>query len=123
MTVIWLAAGGVLGTLARYVLATRIGDLAGSTALGIFAVNIIGALAIGVFLGLAESREHWSREAHLFVATGFLGAFTTFSALAWQTYQFLDLRDAPAALANMAGTALVGLAAVYAGVALARLVP
>jgi CrcB protein len=53
---------------------------------------------------------------------GFLGGFTTFSTLTWQTYEFFAARDAAAAMLNVVGSVVVGMAAVYAGVGLARLI-
>ena len=79
MTPLYLIIGGSLGTLARYYGATRVGEWAHSNAIGVFAVNIVGAFVIGLFLTLSEERGGFSREARLLVATGFLGAFTTFS--------------------------------------------
>lgn len=110
-----------MGTLARYYGATRVGDWANSNTAGVFAVNVAGAFAIGLFLTLSEERMGFSREARLLIATGFLGAFTTFSAITWDTLQFLEARDLASAALNLAGTAACGMAAVWLGAQVARL--
>jgi len=120
MTVLYLVIGGALGTVARYYVADRLGAWTDSGAMGIFAVNVLGSFLIGLFLGLGEQRFEWSFETRVLVATGFLGGFTTFSTLTWQTYGLADVGDYTAATLNLIGSIVAGMAAVYAGVGLAR---
>ncbi len=120
MTALLVAAGGALGAIARHYGASRLTEWTNSGALGIFVVNIVGAFLIGLFLTLSVDRFGWASEWRLFVAVGFLGAFTTFSALAWDTLQFAEAGDMLALTANLAGSVVVGMAAVYAGATLAR---
>ena len=122
MTAVYLIIGGALGTLTRYYVAARVGAWADSGALGIFTVNVAGSLAIGLFLGLGEERFNWPFELRVLVATGFLGGFTTFSTLTWQTLQLFEVRDASYALLNLIGSVVAGMAAVYAGWGLSRIV-
>jgi CrcB protein len=121
LNALYVALGGALGSAARYFVADRVGSWTNSGAIGIFAVNIAGSFAVGVFLGLGQERFDWSSQLRLFVAAGFLGGFTTFSTLTWQTYELLELSDHAAAVANIVGSLVVGLIAVYAGAQLARL--
>jgi CrcB protein len=120
MTAVYLVLGGSLGTLARYYVADRVGEWSNSGAFGIFVVNIAGSFIIGLFLGLGEERHVWSFETRVLVATGFLGAFTTFSTLMWQSYQLYDIRDATAATLNLVGSLVVGMLAVYLGALTSR---
>lgn len=85
-----------------------------------FAVNVAGAFIIGLFLTLSEERTGLSRDVRLLVATGFLGAFTTFSAIAWDTLQFMEARDFASATLNVAATLACGMAAVWLGAQAAR---
>jgi CrcB protein len=121
MTPIYLIIGGALGTLSRYYGATRVAEWAHSNAVGIFAVNVLGAFIIGLFLTLSEERGGFSREVRLLVATGFLEAFTTFSAITWDTLQFLEARHLASATLNAAGTLVCGMAAVWLGAQAARM--
>lgn len=115
-----LVAGGAAGTLARYYLARGVGGWSGSDVIGIFAVNMLGSFAIGLFLTLAQDRFDWSDQVRLLVATGFLGGFTTFSALTWQSLDLLESRDVASAALNLVGSVVIGMLAVTVGAALAR---
>ncbi|HEU5423383.1 MAG TPA: fluoride efflux transporter CrcB [Nitrolancea sp.] len=122
MVYLWLALGGALGTISRYTVSGWVAARYPSFPWGTFTVNIAGALVIGFFLTLAEERFLIAPEARVFVATGFLGGFTTFSTFSWETMALLrDGAFAPA-LGNAAGSLLTGLFAVYLGIVLARLV-
>ena len=79
------------------------------------------AFLIGLFLTLGQERLELSFHMRILVATGFLGGFTTFSTLTWQTHEFLQIRDFAAATLNIVGSVVVGMAAVYAGAAAARI--
>lgn len=80
---IWVFLGGGLGCVSRYginVLATAI--LPMRFPFGTLIVNIVGSFLIGIFFALhKESAERF----RLFVVTGFLGGFTTFSAFSYET--------------------------------------
>lgn len=119
-TALLIAAGGALGALARHYGASRLADWTNSGAFGIFVVNIAGAFLIGLFLTMSEDRLGWAPEWRFFVVVGFLGAFTTFSTLAWDSLQFAEAGDMLALTANLAGSIVVGMAAVYAGASVAR---
>lgn len=120
MTPAWLALGGALGTVARFYVADRVGAWTNSGALGIFVVNIAGSFIIGLFLTLGEDRFVWSYETRLLISTGFLGGFTTFSTLTWQTYQLAEVHDLPYAALNLIGSVVCGMLAVWAGSLAAR---
>jgi fluoride exporter len=122
VTYIWLALGGALGTLSRFLLSGWIDSRHGSSPLGIFVVNVSGAFAIGFFLTLAQSRSSISPDMRRFVATGFLGGYTTFSTLSWDTVNLLQDRNVALAALNGLGSLAAGLLAVYLGIVLARVV-
>jgi CrcB protein len=119
---LYIIAGAVAGAPLRYFIGSRIQSASGSEfPWGTFAVNVSGCLAIGVAMGLAESRDLLSREARLLLITGFLGSYTTFSAFGWETYGLLRSDDIWRAVANAAASIVLGVLAAWAGVALARL--
>lgn len=122
MTYLWLMLGGALGVLGRHLLAGWIDERGSAFPWGVFVVNITGALAIGFFLTLAQGRAAISVDLQRFVATGMLGGYTTFSTLSWNTLQLLQDDEFGRAAVNALGSLAVGLAAVYCGVLLARLV-
>src|SRR6201993_4442035 len=119
--VIAIGLAGALGALARYGLdgvVARRADRA--VPWGTFVVNVSGAFALGLVFTLATERwglAPWLRSA---LTIGFLGAYTTFSTLTFETYRLAADRAYGLAAVNMLGSCAAGLAAVYVGVVLAR---
>jgi CrcB protein len=116
-----LVVGGGIGSALRYALALGVDARVGLRfPLGTLAVNLCGCFAIGVFASLADLRGTISPSLRLFLVTGLLGGFTTFSAFGMETFQLLQDGRAAAALANAAGSVVLGVCAVAAGVWLVR---
>jgi fluoride exporter len=122
---ITLAIGlaGALGALARYwldgVVSRRAG---GGFPWGTFAINVSGSFLLGLLFTLLTERyrvDPWIRSA---LTIGFLGAYTTFSTLSLETYRLLEDGAVALAMANAVGTLAAGLAALYVGVVLGRVV-
>jgi fluoride exporter len=118
MNVMIVGAGGFLGAVARYGLASAIAARAGgSFPWPTLAVNLVGCLALGLVLGLV-ARAPENPALPLFLATGFLGAFTTFSAFSLDNLRLLESGGGGAAAFNVATQVLIGIAAVWLGRAL-----
>jgi CrcB protein len=117
-----VAVGGAVGTALRVAITMFVPDTE-PFPVPVFAVNLVGALALGLLLeALARSGPDEGRRlgARLLVGTGVLGGFTTFSALATATAQ-LAIGDAPWwAAAYALGTVLLGAALSVAGIAVGR---
>lgn len=115
--ILLVAAGGALGSVARYLVVLWSGQAAGEGRfpLGTLAVNLVGCLVIGLVAGFCEQGESLSSDARLFVMTGVLGGFTTFSAFGLETVTLLR-RDAFAtALLYVTASVVGGLIAVWLG--------
>jgi CrcB protein len=111
--------GGTLGTAAREGLVLTVPSL-GSFPLAVFVINVVGAFALGVLLeGFADARADRARNIRLFAGTGFLGGFTTYSALAMGTDSLVRTGDVATGILYSGGTVLLGLAAAGSGVAVA----
>jgi CrcB protein len=118
-----VAAGGAIGSVLRFLIGTlSLQWLGPGFPWGTFAINVSGSFAIGLVLQLAETRIGLSPYVRLFVATGVLGGYTTFSTFAYETY--LLSRDALSAhsLWYGFGSVVAGVAAVLLGIALGRVV-
>ncbi len=109
-----IAVGGALGALARYGVDEWVGRRAGAFPWGILVVNVTGAFLIG-FVTAALGPQFESGWVRPLLVTGFLGAYTTFSTLSLDTYRLLDRGELDQALANVLGTVVLGLLAVWAG--------
>lgn len=113
--------GGFVGAVARYGLTVWIVRAFGqSTAVGTFASNALGCLAIGVLLALGEARVVEGRHAGLFLRTGLLGGLTTFSTFGLETFELARAGAFGPALVNVGANVAVGLGAVAAGFAVTR---
>ena len=124
MTVLAVALGGAIGTVARYLLALAAAPISASLPWGTIAINIAGSFLIGLVgtLTLAQGRYPMPETARLFVMVGFCGGFTTFSSFSLQTLDLLRAGAIGRAALNIAASVLLCLAAVALGhVAGARL--
>jgi CrcB protein len=117
--VLWVALGGAIGAVARFTVVQWAVTRWGSTfPWGTLAVNVTGSLAIGVLAALLSSRQA-DPMLRLFLITGVLGGYTTFSAFSLETLTLLYEQRSLTALAYAAGSVLLGLAVAAAGYALA----
>lgn len=116
-----VAVGGALGASARHLVNLASLRLVGpGFPWGTMAINVAGSLAMGVFIGWLGRRFNASEELRLFVATGILGGFTTFSAFSLD-FAVLWERGALGGAAFYAGASVVlSILALFAGLWLAR---
>ncbi|MEE2709437.1 MAG: fluoride efflux transporter CrcB [Gemmatimonadota bacterium] len=123
LQVLLIGCGGFIGTIARYGVATMAYRLLGASfPYGTLTVNILGCLLIGFVSIAAEERDMIARSTRLFLTIGILGGFTTFSSFGYETLTLLRLGNIfPAALYVFASV-VTGLAAVWLGGVLARVV-
>lgn len=113
--------GGALGALCRYATTLVTGRLWGTGfPWGTLAVNWVGCFLIGVCFGLADYRNVLSPSARLFFVTGFLGALTTFSTFALESVLYARPGAAHLAAANFIAHNVGGLALVFLGIWLVR---
>ncbi len=118
---VFLGCASFLGAVARYG-AERIQIIGyhGNIPINTLAINVSGALWMAFLLTLAFEVWAWDEDIRLGVTTGFLGAYTTFSTLCKESVTLLYQGAYASALLYMTSSVIMGLAAVYAGVGLAR---
>jgi CrcB protein len=88
---------------------------------GTIIVNVVGSLAMGLLVGiLAAVPGGTSQNLRLFVATGVLGGFTTFSAFSLDALTLWERGQSAAAIAYVVGSVALSLAAIAAGFLLSR---
>jgi CrcB protein len=115
MLYLYLAAGGVLGTLARYGLGGSIQSWTGlAFPWGTLGVNLLGSFVLGFLIRAAEAMT-LSSDMRAFLMAGFCGAFTTFSALTYETVVLTQNGEWTQALLYAGGSVVFGIAAVVAG--------
>lgn len=121
MHLLWIGVGGFVGAIARYALGGWIaGATGGSFPVGTLAINLSGSFALGILFALSTERALLGPEIRGPLMIGFLGAYTTFSTLSLETWRLLETGAVVAALANIGGSAILGLVAVWLGLTLGR---
>jgi len=111
-----VAAGGALGTMARYELALAEPVASGRFPWATFSANVLGALLVGVFLAALVDSWVPARYVRPFAVVGFCGGLTTFST--WMVESVLLVRDGAAATAvlYLVASVLTGAVGVALGV-------
>jgi CrcB protein len=112
-----LSFGATLGAIARYLIthfSSQISHHRGFP-VGTLLVNVVGSFIVGYVL--APSGDHAHDQWRLFAATGFCGAFTTFSAFAFESMAYWNAGRAGLFAVNVIANNLLALAAVLAGLA------
>lgn len=109
--------GGMVGAIARYKISGAILHHSANWRfpLGTFLINVLGCAIIGVLASLAEHRDYFSEGTRLFLFTGILGGFTTFSALGLESFFLLRRGETMIAASYVVLSVLAGLAAVALG--------
>lgn len=118
MDIVYVALGSALGGVCRYLLSLALNAPKGFP-WGTFAVNVLGALAIGLLSGWLAKGGH-AAEIRLFAVAGFCGGFTTFSTFSNEAFRMLENAQWGQAAAYVAGSLAAGLAAVALGYGLSR---
>jgi fluoride exporter len=116
MNVMWVALGGAIGAAARYgvnVWTPRLfgNDFPWST----FLVNVIGCLVMGVVAALAVTKLAMPDSLKLFLTTGILGGFTTFSAFALDFVVLFERKSPMLAGSYVLASVLCSLLGVLSG--------
>ena len=115
-----VAAGGAAGSVARYLTGTLTVRWPGWP-WGTLTVNILGGLLMGLLIGTLALRGGAEQERmRLLLGVGFLGGFTTFSAFSLEVANMIERRELAAAAGYSLVSVIVSVAAVFAGLMLAR---
>ncbi len=123
LKVAMVGLGGAMGAISRYLVyeAVIIWAKNAGFPLGTITVNISGCFIIGLLGGLAETKDIFSPEMRALIFIGFLGGFTTFSTFGFESFNFIRGGQPGMAIINMALQMTAGLAAVWAGLSLSKL--
>jgi fluoride exporter len=118
---ILIGFGGFAGAIARYLVDGWVSDASrGGFPWGTLAVNVSGSFLLGLLAALAIDRSVLSPDIRGPVLIGFIGAYTTFSTWMLESWRLIEAGSWVPALANLGGSVALGLAAVFAGLALGR---
>jgi len=120
---VFIALGGALGALGRYILSNIIHSRTGpGFPAGTFIVNILGCFLLGLVFILSTEKLTISANMRTFLSIGFLGAFTTFSTFSLETLSLIKGGEIKTALFNVLGSLIIGLLAVWLGTIVAQII-
>ena len=116
-----VAAFGALGAVTRY----GVGQLIERHTLSVFplstlVINLSGCVLAGAAVGGLVDRLHEPTWLTVGAVTGFLGAYTTFSAFAYETHGLLESRHVALAVLNAVVSVTAGVGGIYLGLLLVR---
>lgn len=122
MKVLYVAAGGAVGSALRYLVGVGVLRAFGGLPfpLGTFIVNVLGSVMLGVMLELFATREMLTPGIRLALTTGAMGGFTTYSTFNHEMHRMLTTGQTWAALGYLVATVVVCFLATAAGIALVR---
>lgn len=119
---LFVAIGGVIGALARYILSAGTHKLyVGHFPLGTLLVNLSGSLVIGLLWGIFDQYD-LSHNWRLFFFIGILGSYTTFSSFGLDTFHLFRDGEMTLAVLNILLNNVLGILLVFIGYGITRLV-
>jgi CrcB protein len=122
INILLVGLGGSIGSILRYLCQKWINEsYEHNFPLATFLVNVSGCLLIGILYALADKGNLLSPQTRLLLVTGFCGGFTTFSTFAFENMNLLRIGDNFYFLLYAIGSVVAGIAAVYVGSLLIKL--
>lgn len=121
MHLLFIGIGGFAGAVFRYLVDGWVTGLTrGTFPWGTLAVNLSGSLLVGIGFALMVERAALPADLRGPLMIGFVGAYTTFSTLALESWRLLENGAYLHALANLGGSVLLGVLAVVMGIGIGR---
>ncbi|HTU47495.1 MAG TPA: fluoride efflux transporter CrcB [Bryobacteraceae bacterium] len=108
--------GGALGAVSRFIVGTLVASrYTALFPLGTFLINVTGSFVIGVLMMLFLNRPSIDVNWRLFLVTGILGGYTTFSSFEWESFAAFRGGAPMVALSYLVSSLVVGLVGVWVG--------
>lgn len=119
-SILLVGLGGFLGSIARYKLGGYVLHMTAQDRFpyNTFTVNVLGCWVVGVLAGVAERYNVFGPDTRLFLFTGLLGGFTTFSAFGLESMHLIRRGDFGTAALYAGGSIVLGITAVWLGLKL-----
>jgi fluoride exporter len=119
-----VAAGGAIGSVARYLVGIGSGRLFGiNFPWGTLIINVTGSFLIGLFIGLFAIRWDVSQTVRIFLTVGICGGYTTFSTFSLDAFYLMERGQAIAASAYMVGSVVLSVGALIGAMHVFRTLP
>jgi CrcB protein len=119
-TAIWVGIAGFFGAIARYGVSGLVSRVDERFPWGTFVVNVSGCFVLGLLVAVFAHRFVVHPDLRIALTVGFVGAYTTFSTFALETFEFGETHAPGLAFLNVAVSLTAGLGAVWLGTSLGR---
>jgi CrcB protein len=115
------AAGGALGSVARYSVGVGSGKLFGTDfPWGTLIINVSGSFLIGAFVGLFAAKWDLSQTMRIFLTVGICGGYTTFSTFSLDGYYLIERSQTLASFAYMVASVVLSVGALIGALRFVR---
>lgn len=118
-TIIYIALGGALGSVLRYLTSLTLSKY-NAFPFGTFIANVLGCLLIGIFFGYFERNSNLSQDLKFFLITGLCGGFTTFSTFSNENIQLIHSNQVGLAFIYTVLSIIVGFGMTFLGLYLTK---
>jgi CrcB protein len=119
--IVAIALGGGLGAVGRYAVgAGALAMFGPGFPMGTLIANVIGGFLMGVIVEAGALKFSYSPELRAFLTVGLLGGFTTFSAFSLESALMMERGEWGLAFIYIVGSAVLAIAALFAGLWLVR---
>ena len=115
-----VAAGGAIGSVARYFMSTIQSPTWTGFPYAIFLVNVSGGFVMGVLTELMALKFSVSLEVRAFLTTGIMGGYTTFSTFSLESAGLIQRQAYLMATSYVVGSAILSIVALFCGLWLVR---
>ncbi len=123
MSLLYVMLGGAFGSGARYLTGRATLSLFGPDfPYGTLAVNLIGGMLMGALVGVLARASNGGETWRLLLGVGVLGGFTTFSSFSLDAVTMIERGQLTVALGYVLVSVIGSIAALFAGLTLARTV-
>ena len=121
MMILWIAFGGAIGSVLRYLISAALQGSVGLFPIGTMIVNIVGSILLGVLFAVQDGgQKAMNDELWFFLSIGLCGGFTTFSTFGLETYLLWKEKHVVEAALYMISSMVAAPAAIAIGYAITK---
>ena len=115
INIFWIATGGALGTILRFVSSSFFNLFFPNLPIGTFFVNVLGSFIIGLLINTLEMRSYSEIFIKYFLIIGVLGSYTTFSSFSYEVIELYNNKKLLLSIIYILASVFSCIVAAYAG--------